>query len=356
MINKPIFYYSVMTSNYGDKAIRKSIVDAIQKRIDIPITYFNIKYDELTEQRIEQLNKEGSCILIAGSGLYSNANTPSGWYFNCKPELFSKIKIPIFLIGLGCNNNLKNDIFGKLTDKAKSSIKLINNLSAISTVRDQRTYDILKDIGVTNHQLMLDPACFLNVIPVQKQRRIAINIAQHAPILGRFDGGIEGQKNREKNLQSFAKISNYLIEKNYSVVFICHDPLEQSLVIDLQKLVPELEWINTDNIDRILEEYNKCLATICIKMHSAILSFAVGTPFINIYYDEKSIEFLKLIECPELGFSVFDNYYSPVSEQIVWILELLDEYKLQFKEIKEYYQLKFNNLIEKICNIITTTT
>lgn len=353
-MNKPIFYFSVMTNNYGDIAIRKSITDAIQKRINIPINYFNVKYDELTEQRIEQLNKEGSCLMISGSGLYSNANTHSGWYFNCKSELFSKTTVPIFLVGLGCNNNLKNDIFGELTDKTKTSIKLLNDLATVSTVRDQRTYDILKEIGVTNHQLMLDPACFLNVTPVTKQKRIAINIAQHAPILGRFDGGIEGQKNREKNLQYFARISNNLINRGYSVVFVCHDPLEQSLVIDLKKLVPELEYLNTGNIDRILEEYAKCKFSVGMKMHSNILSFATNTPFISLFYDVKSIEFLKLLGWERFGKSIFDKDIEWVKQQIDFILYNPRYFSTYLKENKEYYQPKFNNLIDKICDTIKT--
>ena len=52
---KPIFYVSVMTSNRGDMAIRESIASAIKKRINIPFAYFNVKYDKLTAQRIEQL-------------------------------------------------------------------------------------------------------------------------------------------------------------------------------------------------------------------------------------------------------------------------------------------------------------
>jgi len=354
-ILKPIYYYHVQTGNRGDLAIKESIVSSIQKQINIPFSFFNVKYDELTEQRIiNDLNKNASALMIAGSGLYSNCSaTKSRWYFNCDTNLFSKITVPIILIGLGCNNNLKSDIFGgELTDKAKQSIKLINDLAVISTVRDQRTYDILKNIGVTNHELMLDPACYLNAPRTNKEKKVAINIAQHAPLLGRFDGEKEGQKNREKNLKNFAKISNYLIEKGYSVVFVAHDALEQSLIIDLKKLVPELKYLNTDNINRMLIEYAKCEFTICVKMHSAILSFAVGTPFINIYYDQKSIEFLKMIKCTELGISIFSDYCSTTSVELFRVLESLNVYKLHFNKIKEYYQLKFDNLIIKICQLI----
>ena len=114
-----------MTGNRGDMAIRKSIVEAIEENLRVPFAFFNVKYEELTEQRIlNQLNTESSALIIAGSGLYTNYPTSSGWYFPCSTDLFTSIKVPIMLVGLGCNNNLGKDIFkGELADKTKKSIK-----------------------------------------------------------------------------------------------------------------------------------------------------------------------------------------------------------------------------------------
>ena len=346
---KPIFYASVMTSNRGDMAIRESITSAIKDRLDVPFAYSNVK-DKLTEQRIEQLNNDGSSLFIAGSGLYSNANTPSGWYFNCKPELFSEIKVPIFLIGLGCNNNLGLDIFGgELSDKAKYSIKLINNLVTISTVRDQRTFDILKDIDINNHELQLDPACFLEVPKIKKEKRVAINLAQHSPALGRFDGT---PKERIKNIKLFGKIGRYLESKEYKIVFIAHDALEHSLIMDLQKELPDMEFVNTDNIDEMLNEYARCEFSIGVKMHSNIMSFASGTPFISLYYDVKSMEYLKLIHWSEFGHSVFSNYYNWLKKKVDNMIENHNYYIKQFRKMKKIEERDFDKLIEEICNII----
>jgi len=144
-IYKPIFYYSVMTSNRGDVAIRKSTVDAISSKIKVPFVFFNVKYEELTEERIKnQLNSDCSMLMIAGSGLYTNYSKSSGWYLPCKTKLFSKIKVPIVLFGLGNNKNLKGKLLSDdLKPETKESIKLINDLATISTVRDQRTYKLL---------------------------------------------------------------------------------------------------------------------------------------------------------------------------------------------------------------------
>lgn len=350
---KTIFYYHVNTSNRGDLAIRESIENAIRKRLQVPFAFFNVKYEELSESRIiNQLNTEGSCLIIAGSGLYTNYPQSSHWYFPCKTELFNKIKIPICLLGIGCNNNLKQDIFkGDLTQEAKDSISLINNLACISTVRDQRTYQLLKDLGIKKHKLMLDPANFLDVPQVPKERMTAINIAQHAPILGRYDSNKKGRSYRNKNINNFIKIINYLNNKKYKVCFIAHDALEHSLIMDLQKKV-ELEFVNTDNINQMLSTYTRCAFSIGVKMHSNILSFASGTPFISLYYDQKSIEYNKLIHWAEFGKSVFDNYYNWLQDKVDDLLLNHEYYTRQFRQLKKIEQVEFDKLIDDVCDII----
>jgi len=353
MIN-PIYYYSVMTGNRGDIAIRKSTVDAISSQLDIPFAFFNVKYEELTEERIvNQLNTESSCLMIAGSGLYTNYPMSSGWYFPCKTELFSKIKVPIILVGLGCNNNIGNDMFeGKLKDQAKDSILKINKQSSWSSVRDLRTYKLLYNLGMRHHKLLLDPANFLKVNRQRKEKKVAINLAQHSPALGRFDGD---DKCRKKNIYYFSGVYHYLTQKGYKAIFIAHDALEYSLIKDLKTLCPKLEYLNTDNIDTMLEEYSKCEFSIGMKMHSNIMSFASGTPFISVYYDIKSVEYAKLVGCQDFQVCVFDDYLEELKEKIDLMIKNIDTHTYKIDAVRTVNEGQFNMGIKEICNIIKTT-
>jgi polysaccharide pyruvyl transferase WcaK-like protein len=348
---KPIAYFRVDTSNRGDWAIQKSITEAIKKRIDVPFALFSLKNDELTEERIlKQINTDCSALMIAGSGIYSNYNMSSGFYFRCKPELFNKITVPIFLIGLGNNQNLKGNVLsGELKPETKTNIKLINDLAKLSTVRDQNTFDLLKNLGITKHELQLDPGNFLDVKQQPKRKKVAIQIAQHAPILGRFDGTMEL---RTYNIATYAKISKYLISEGYEVVFIAHDALEHSLIVDLQKIEPRIEGLNTDNLDVMLQEYARCSFAISMKMHSAIMAFASGTPAIQVYYDKKSIEYMKMINCEELGINVFDKYSANLKNKVDYMLKNYNIYANYIQTLKQKEQIKFNRLINNICEII----
>lgn len=356
--HKPIHYYSVMTGNRGDVAIRQSIVKAIKKRINTPIAYFNLKYEELTEERIlKQLNPHASALIIAGSGLYSNYPKSSGWYFPCDTKLFDKIQKPIILLGIGNNKNLHGNFLSEdLKPEVKNSIKKINNLSSISTVRDTRTYNLLYDIGVNKHQLHLDPANFLERQPAVKEKRIAINLAQHAPILGRFDADKKGKINRQKNIKTFVNLLSWVFKEGYSVIFITHDALEQSLALDLKQQLPNLEILNTDNINKMLYEYARCQFSIGTKMHSNILSVASGTPFISLYYDIKHLEYMRMVEKfkgPRLyGFNIFEDYSSNLHTATELMMKSWPQKSFKLNSMLKREQLRFDKLMDNVCNIL----
>jgi len=341
---KPIWHFCVMTGNRGDKAIRGSIARSIHKYIDVPIAYFNVKFEELTEQRIEQLNNEASMLIIGGSGLYTNYNKSSGWYFPCKTELFKKIRVPIVLIGIGCNNNIEDDLYSGLKPEVKKSIKLINDQAVLSSVRDKRTYDMLSSLGITKQELIPDPALFLKYPTSTKQKRVAINISQHIPLLGRYDGR---QDIRKKNMYYFSGVIDYLQKKGYTVVFIAHDAMEQTIINELSEKFQGLEYINVDCIDDMLVEYSKCEFSIGLRMHSNILSLAAGTPFISVYYDQKSVEFMQLFTYSS-GVSVTSYYYNKLIVLVDRMIENHEVIRESLMAQKEQYRLLYNDFIRRL--------
>jgi len=344
MMLRPIWHFCVMTGNRGDKAIRASIARSIHKYVDVPIAYFNVKFEELTAERIEQLNNEASMLIIGGSGLYTNYNKSSGWYFPCKTELFKKIRVPIVLVGIGCNNNIEDDLYSDLKPEVKKSIKLINDKAVLSSVRDIRTYDMLSSLGITKQELIPDPALFLKYPTNTKQKRVAINISQHIPLLGRYDGR---QDIREKNLYYFSGVIDYLQKKGYTVVFIAHDAMEQTIINELSEKSPDLEYINGDSINNILAEYSRCEFSIGLRMHSNILSLAAGTPFISVYYDHKSTEFMKLLNY-KLGVSVTSNYYNKLMQLINIMIEKHEEIETYLIDKRETYRVSYNDFIKRV--------
>lgn len=350
-IYKPIWHYCVMTSNRGDKAIRMAIAQAIHNHLpNIPIAYFNNKYEELTEERINQLNREASCLIIGGSGLYVNKkSSSSGWYFPCKTELFDKIKVPIFLTGIGVDKTLENKNFELPKGKALNSVIKLNKLSKLSSVRDRIALSLLKKNGIEKATLTLCPAGYINVPKIKKEKQVAINFSQHNPLLGRFDGT---PKYRNKNLKIFSKIINYLHSLDYKVMFIAHDVLEQSIVSDLYKLTPNFDYINTDNINIILKEYAKSQFSIGVRLHSNILSLAADTPFISIGYGYKNLEYVDLIGSNYYSTNVIDYDYNILKNLVNKIINNLPQIKQTLITNRDKYRTKSDKYFKKLTDII----
>ena len=105
----------------------------------------------------------------------------------------------------------------------------------------------------------------------------------------------------------------------------------------------------------MLQEYARCEFSIGVKMHSNILSFASGTPFISLYYDVKSIEYLKLIHWSEFGTSLFEDYYTWLKGKVDELIKNHDYYTKQFRKLKKIEQVEFDKLIEDVCDIIETS-
>ena len=288
-MTKPIWYFSVMGSNRGDQAIREGVTSHLRKYTDAPIAFFSCKTDLLNKQRIDQLNKEGSMLLIAGSGLYSNYDLESGFYFRCNPEDFKHIEVPIVLLSLGMNNHLEMDRFTSLSPQTLTSIKTVNEQAVHTSVRDYRTLRMLHGMGVEKAMFVPDPAMFCHSeeapFQLRNKRLVGLSIAQHAKML---------KKHRENVIRVFIELCHALDDGGYTPIFISHDALEHNIYEELKQGYPRLLYYNEDSPRGMMGVYEKCVFSVGIRCHSNIMSFGANTPFIALAYDEKQVEFCKI--------------------------------------------------------------
>jgi len=288
-LTKPIWYFSVQGSNRGDQAIREGVTHHLRKYTDASIAFFSCKTDLLNKQRIDQLNREGSMLLIAGSGLYSNYDLESGFYFRCSPEDFKHIKVPIVLFSIGMNNHLEMDRFTSLSPRTLMSIKTVNKQAIHTSVRDYRTLRMLHDAGIEKAMFVPDPAMFCpsdtTSFKLRNKRLVGLSIAQHAKML---------KKHRRNVINVFIELCYALDNRGYTPIFISHDALEHNIYEDLKQGYPNLLYYNEDSPRGMMGVYEKCVFSVGIRCHSNIMSFGVNTPFISLAYDEKQVEFCKI--------------------------------------------------------------
>jgi len=286
---KPIWYFSVMGSNRGDQAIREGVKTQLNKRTDALTALFSCKTDLLDRNRINQLNKEGSMLLVAGSGLYSNYDLESGFYFRCHPKNFKHIKVPIALLSIGMNNHLEMDRFGELEPYTLKNIQMLNRLAGHTSTRDYRTLRMLHELGIEKARFVPDPAMFCpktgGMFRWTERRLVGLSVAQHADML---------KRHREKVIKLFINVCHELYLNGYTPIFISHDVLEHNIYEDLKQGCPHVLYYSNDSPKEMMALYEKCEFTIGVRCHSNIMSFGVNTPFICLAYDQKQIEFCKI--------------------------------------------------------------
>jgi len=348
MINpKPIWYFSVMSSNRGDQAIRAGMTAKLKTSTEAPIAYFSCRNDLLDTNRIEQLNKEASMLLVAGSGLYSNYDLESGFYFRCNPKDIPLIEVPVAFYSIGMNNHLEMDRFGLLKEKTLESIRRFNMVASHSSARDFRTLDMLYKIGIKKAKFAPDPAIFCPSKPFhieEDKKMVGLNIAQHADMLKHY---------RSNLVEIFGEICRYLDGEGYKPVFIAHDALEHNIYEDLVREFKGLMYYNRDGVEEMMSLYRMLDFTVGVRCHSNIMSFGAETPFICLAYDQKQVEFCKVVNMSPYLLRISQNIaIDQVLDKIDHIREDSEELRFVMKERKEELWKIHQELIDEIVEMI----
>ena len=345
-MTKPIWYFSVMGSNRGDQAIREGVVSHLREHTDASIAFFSCKTDLLNKQRIDQLNREGSMLLIAGSGLYSNYDLESGFYFRCRPEDFKLIEVPVVLLSLGMNNHLEMDRFTSLSPSTLASIKAINQQAVHTSTRDYRTLQTLHSIGIEKAVFVPDPAMFCpseqTPFQLRNKRLVGLSIAQHAEML---------KKHRQNVIKVFIELCYELDSRGYTPIFISHDALEHNIYEDLKQGYSKLLYYNEDSPRGMMGIYEQCVFSVGVRCHSNIMSFGVNTPFIALAYDEKQLEFCKIagtkpfILTQDLTVEALLNHVNYIEENYVIIKKDMAN---RWRDLYHVYDAALNKIVGEV--------
>ena len=190
------------------------------------------------------------------------------------------------------------------------------------TVRDQGSYDLLRDIGVKNPRVLLTADAALNcyACPDARAREIlaakgvsdpsaalAININQY---IDTWAGHGKESMGRERFLQIYAEALNRVGEQTGApLVYVCTQHHDVDITRDLmsrvkkarsQALVTNVEYSHYE-VKGVLAQVGMLYA---MRLHALILASAGHTPVAGIAYQPKCRFYLDVLGIPEriLGF------------------------------------------------------
>ena len=246
----------------------------------------------LTRSAIERANNEADLIIVGGSNLYEGA---FGWPWGVHLDLeaLKELQVPLFLIGVGTGSSFDSPLH-KPSARAKLEIKSLNEYAVLSGARDVTTLEWLHQLGVTKAKLMGDPATFIFNYPLQQTndgqvlitippRRIWNNKRQFWKV----------HTNGRAIFSALVKLARTLLEKGEQVVIACNDRMDLPVA---ERLFDS--WLPHPVVcPATAEEYFQLLAksraVVSGRLHTAVVAFSLGIPFLLIDIDQRTNGFLK---------------------------------------------------------------
>ena len=337
--------------NSGDDALLKAIIEDIKRYKESPnIVVLSANPKETKEmyhvKAINRLNviqilkhMKKAEMLISGGGtlIQDRTSTKSLWYYLTviKAALRKNLKVMLYSNGIGPLERKSN---------IKKTKKILDKVDLI-TLRDERSLDTLKAIGVENKNIIVtaDPALELDISDKERGRKILdeLGVPKDRKLLGvsirRWrDNGSEFEDN-------IAWVCDYAYETyGYHTVLL---PMQTSKDMTVLQNVKRSMKHEATLIDRridvadtmsIMKNFDVCIG---MRLHTLIYAVINAIPLIGLVYDPKISSFME--------YTNQTRYLSLDNAQAENIIEILDETVANYDEIKASLVESYKQLNKK---------
>jgi len=318
-------------SNRGDIAIRMAIkqqlVDAFAPR---PVRFYEVKWGDLSDAVAEDVNRCCDLFVIGGGGYMFLKSDGSAGHMLESVEDLSKIRCPVYAYGIGLNRLMHEqpcDLRG-LPPASVRKIRYLADRCALIGVRDLETAHLIENYSAKRPTLTGDPALFYthkHVAPLRyrERPRIGINLAAH---------GWRALAVLKPLLPAIIALLK-IIQRDADLIYLQHHDLEQPVIDFLRFRGLKFKVVYGTPGD-LLDGYTETDLVICQMLHSCILAANVGTPFLNIAYDEKIVAFCNLMGVPQAciphgsaNLATLEKAFAALFERRLVLREALDRRK-----------------------------
>ena len=286
-------------SNRGDIAIRMAIKQQLRNAFaPRRVAFLEVKWGELTDDRIEEINHSCDIFVIGGGGyIFLNADGSVGHMLQNVEEL-EKIHCPVFAYGIGLNRLMHEKVcpLDGLPENARQKIRYLSKKCELISVRDSETARLFELYAGKLVALTGDPvlsfAAKAQALPARAGTRpvIGINLAAH------------GWRALSMLKPLLPTVISFLrqVQRTHGceLLYLQHHDLERPVIDFLRAEALEFELVS-GGPDELLHGYARTDFVVCQMLHACIFAAAAGKPFLNIAYDQKSLAFGKLLGVPE---------------------------------------------------------
>lgn len=338
--------------NFGDMLIRTcfaQLLKAVLKNLgagDYSLSYMPLK--SLDESRI----KTADLIIFPGGGLFGLSYLDFADYVEAVLNIAEERKIPVIFSSLGINNM-------DATVESEQRLTEMLQKPCIKAVSVREKPDLFRQYaGETDYDItdVCDPVVWAGFIYGDEISAARKNKPDDRPIIGinvvrgglfKSNGLAWALRNEEEYLYN---ISQSLEAAGFDYRFFSNGSTLDCNVIRhfAEKYsVPIEKIILTDTSRELVQTIAGFDAVLAIRMHSSIISYALGVPSVNLVWNSKVPEFYSKIGHPERALSVenwttenltetakelvSEDNYSPDSELLMTL------YRFLYRELRSFF-------------------
>lgn len=296
-----IQHFYPRTRNVGDHFVQRGIERMIRELVPhATFELFNVNsrgVEEtgygLTRANVERANREADLVVVGGSNLYEGSlRWP--WGVHLEAGALERLRVPLFLLGMGTGSDFLSRTH-RPSRRAAREIRMLNERADFSGVRDALTLEWLRSLGVSKAELTGDPATFIFNRPARGASEGG-HILVVTPPLRFWSGGSRFWRVRRRGRALFGaevSLAHSLVEGGHEVVVACNDPADLPLARGLFGARFEGRVVCPQSPEEYFRLLSDSRAVVTGRLHTAVVAFSLGVPFLLIDADQRSHGFVE---------------------------------------------------------------
>jgi polysaccharide pyruvyl transferase WcaK-like protein len=340
-----IHHYYPHKTNIGDLFVVDGIRKLIRERlpgsefVDIPVNESpKAKCFGLLGGNLDYSNSEADLIVIGGSNLYE-CRRNGAWGVTTDLDSIKKIQKPVMLIGLGSGSSFRRKVRGS-SAQSREEICFLNKIAIGSSVRDLKSGDFLRSLGIREYTVTGCPSTFLfdNPFAFKNTDIVAISVPP-----ARF------KKYRFmffRLISAIRKYIDYCRQIGLRPVLSCHDARDIEFAKGLQKDGVHLFY--SEKTNDYYELYGMAKLVIGFRLHATIVSLSLGVPFIPVYFDIRGMSFSETYD--SLKWSIDGTKFQLCRRLIRSTKDILDRKQFPFVNFLNKKQM-YKDVMRSFINI-----
>lgn len=254
--------------------------------------------------------------MVGGGGLFlrdTNANEISGWQWPCSLNELDKIKVPMYMFGVGYNRFRGQDDFEPYFKENINEIVRkfefigLRNNGSVRAIQQYLDDDLKRKVQFHPcATTVLSKMYRMPHVNVDKPF-IAVNCA--------FDRSNLRYGERKHEILSSIANALKIHSDTYKIKYYAHMQPDKEILPYFDEVGLEYEVVELDkglSTDDFLKVYNEPTLVLAMRGHAQLIPFGCGTPALSIISHDKLQWFLEDINHPEWGVDVREEKFEKI--------------------------------------------